>query len=124
LVERMRSYSGRMTINALVKWGGVAALKDTASAERVRSESIRLRKKMAAELDELGYKVIPSDANFFMVNIRRQVMPVIQAFRQKGILVGGPFPQMLEYLRVSLGTAEEMDKFMAAFKTIVPATGK
>jgi histidinol-phosphate aminotransferase len=124
LVERMRPYSGRMTINALVKWGGVAALKDTAAAERVRSESIRLRKKMAVDLGEFGYRVIPSDGNFFMVNLRRQVMPVIQAFRQKGILVGRPFPPMLEYLRVSLGTADEMDRFMAAFKTILPAGGK
>jgi histidinol-phosphate aminotransferase len=79
---------------------------------------------MAAELGEFGYRVIPSDGNFFMVNLRRQVMPVIQAFRQKGILVGRPFPPMLEYLRVSLGTVDEMDRFMAAFKTILPAGGK
>jgi histidinol-phosphate/aromatic aminotransferase/cobyric acid decarboxylase-like protein len=31
---------------------------------------------------------------------------------------------MLEYLRVSLGTVDEMDRFMAAFKTILPAGGK
>ena len=115
LIDRMRPYTGRMTINAIVKWGGVAALKDTTASDRVRNETIRLRKKMAADLSGLGYSVIPSDGNFFMVNLRRSAMPVIQAFRQRGILVGRPFPPMLEYLRVSLGTAEDMDRFLAAF---------
>ncbi len=124
LIDQMRPYTGRMTINALVKWGGVAALKDTAAAERVRNETIRLRKKMAAELSGIGYRVIPSDGNFFMVNLRRPVMPVIQAFRQRGILVGRPFPPMLEYLRVSLGTADDMDRFLAAFKTILLSGGR
>ena len=32
-----------------------------------------------------------------------------------------PFPPMLEHLRVSVGTAEEMDRFVAAFKEIFPA---
>lgn len=36
-------------------------------------------------------------------------------------MVGRPFPPMLEHLRVSIGTAEEMDRFMAAFKQIFPA---
>ena len=63
--------------------------------------------------------MIPSEANFFMVDIRRPVFPVIDAFRKKGVLVGRPFPPMLQHLRVSVGTADEMRRFMAAFKEIV-----
>jgi len=37
------------------------------------------------------------------------------------VLVGRPFPPMLEHLRVSIGTAEEMDRFLGAFKEIFPA---
>jgi histidinol-phosphate/aromatic aminotransferase/cobyric acid decarboxylase-like protein len=58
------------------------------------------------------------------VNIRRNVMPVIQAFRQQGILVGRPFPPMLEFLRVTVGKADEMARFMKAFKEIVPNAAK
>jgi len=121
LIDRMRPYS-MGSINAIVKWGGVAALKDTDSQATVKKVTIALRKKTAAELEGLGYSVIPSEANFFMVNIRRQVQPVIDEFRKHGVLVGRPFPPMLEHLRVSVGTADEMSRFMTAFKDIFAAS--
>lgn len=119
LIDRMRPYSVA-SINALVKWAGVAALKDTAAAERVKTMTLQLRKKASTDLEGLGYKVIPSETNFFMVHIRRPVVPVIEEFRQRGVLVGRPFPPMLEHLRVSIGTADEMSRFMTAFKEIFP----
>lgn len=120
LIDRMRPYSIG-SINAVVKWGGVAALKDTAAQEKVRTVTLELRRKTTAELEGLGYGVIPSQANFFMVHIRRQVQPVIDEFRNRGVLVGRPFPPMLEHLRVSVGTTDEMSRVMAAFKEIVAA---
>jgi len=120
LIDRMRPYSTG-SINAVVKWGGVAALKDTASQERVKTVTLELRKKTTAELSSLGFSVIPSQANFFMVHIGRQVQPVIEDFRKRGVVVGRPFPPMLEHLRVSVGTAEEMSRFMVAFKDIFAA---
>ena len=109
------------SINALVKWAGVAALKDTASAERVRSSTLQLRKKTTAELERLGYSVLPSNTNFFMVHLRRDVSPVIETFRAKGVLVGRPFPPMRQHLRVSIGTSGEMDRFLKAFREIAAA---
>jgi len=120
IIERMRPYS-ISSVNAIVKWGGVAALKDTASQQQVRETTTKLRKKTSADLVALGYDVIPSETNFFMVHIRRPVVPVIEEFRKKGVLVGRPFPPMVEHLRVSVGTAEEMDRFLTAFKEIFPA---
>jgi histidinol-phosphate aminotransferase len=122
LIQRMRPYSVG-SINAIVKWGGVAALNDVAGQARVKQVTLELRKKTAAELQGLGYSVVPSDANFFMVHIRRPVQPVVAEFRKKGVLVGRPFTGMPEHLRVSIGTPEEMGRFMVAFKEIF-GTGK
>jgi histidinol-phosphate/aromatic aminotransferase/cobyric acid decarboxylase-like protein len=47
------------------------------------------------------------------------VAPVIEEFRTRGVLVGRPFPPMLEHLRVSVGTADEMKRFLDGFKAIV-----
>ena len=121
LIQKMRPNSVG-SINAIVKWGGVAALKDTESQAKVKQITMELRKKTSSDLQALGYDVIPSDANFFMVHIRRQVVPVIEEFRKKGVLVGRPFPPMLEHLRVSVGTPEEMTRFTTAFKEIFAAT--
>jgi histidinol-phosphate aminotransferase len=120
LIARMRPRS-IASINAIVKWGGVAGLKDTEAQAKVKTMTLELRKKTTAELTSLGYEVIPSEANFFMVHIRRPVHAVSGAFRQRGVLVGRPFPPMDDYLRVSVGNADEMDRFMAAFKEIFPA---
>lgn len=118
LVDRMRPHCTG-SINALVKWAGAAALKDTAAAERVRTSTLQLRKKTTGELEALGYTVLPSDTNFFMVHVRRDVAPIIDALRSRGVLVGRPFPPMLQHLRVSVGTAEEMDRFLKGFREIL-----
>jgi histidinol-phosphate aminotransferase len=105
-----------------VKWGGVAALQDGATEVKVRKLTLDLRKNSMQQLQSLGYAVIPSETNFFMVHIKRPVQPVIEEFRKKGVIVGRPFPPMLEHLRVSVGTAEEMERFFVAFREVFSVT--
>jgi len=118
IIDQMRPYISD-SISSVVKWGGVAALKDTEAQASVKKITLDLRKKTTQELESLGYPVIPSEANFFMVGLKRPVKPVIEAFQKKAVLVGRPFPPMNEHLRVSIGTAEEMRRFMVAFKEIM-----
>lgn len=121
MIEEMSAYSTGST-NALVRWGGAAALEDKESERWVRDTTIRLRKRTTAALEDFGYEVIPSDTNFIMVHVRRPVQEVARDFRERGILVGRPFPPMLEHLRVSIGTEEEMDAFLNAFEDLYVAT--
>jgi histidinol-phosphate aminotransferase len=65
---------------------------------------------------------VPSEANFVFVHVRRPVPPVIDEFKKRGILVGRPFPPFMEHLRVSIGTADEMSRFMTAFREILGQT--
>ena len=118
LIQRMHPYSVG-SISAVVKYGGVAALRDTESQARVKQVTIELRQKTIKDLAALGYESVPSDTNFFMVNLKRPVVPVIDEFKKKGVLVGRPFPPLNEHLRVSIGTAAEMNRFMVAFKSIM-----
>jgi histidinol-phosphate aminotransferase len=122
-IQKMRPYS-MQSINALVKWGGVASLKDTASQAEVKKKVIDLRKKTTAELAAYGYQSLPSETNFFMVEIGREIQPVIQEFMAKKVAVGRPFPPMTKHMRVSIGTAEEMARFTTAFKEIFPPKSK
>jgi histidinol-phosphate aminotransferase len=122
-IQRMRPYS-MGSINALVKWGGVASLKDLASQADVKKKVMDLRKKTTAELEAYGYESLPSETNFFMVAIGREIQPVIQEFAAKKVAVGRPFPPMTKHMRVSIGTADEMARFMTAFKEIFPPAKK
>jgi histidinol-phosphate aminotransferase len=120
LLNKMRPYTTG-SVNVLARYGATATLKDPAAMAEVKRKTRELREKTSKELTALGYEVIPSQTNFFMVGLRREVQPVIQAFRNEGVLVGRPFPPMTQHLRVSVGTAEEMDRFMVAFKKIMSA---
>jgi histidinol-phosphate aminotransferase len=122
LIDRMRQFSGG-SINAIVKYGGVAALKDTTYENKIRQMTIALRNKTTKELTAWGYEVIPSEANFFMVNVGRDVVQVAEEFQKLSVLVGRRFPPMNNWLRVSVGTEPEMDRFIAAFKQIFPSGG-
>jgi histidinol-phosphate aminotransferase len=120
IIKQLRVYASN-SVNVLAKHGAVASLKDTAGQAEVKSKIITLRNKTTRELEAHGYAVIPSQTNFFMVSLGdATVQPTIEAFKQKGILVGRPFPPMLNHLRVSVGLPEEMDRFTKTFKEIFP----
>ena len=121
ILQKMRIYSTG-SISVVSEWGGIASLKDRESEERVRRITIELRNKTTAALEAMGHSVIPSETNFFMVHIGRSVQEVRSEFRKKGIQVGRPFPPMLEHLRVSVGSEDDMERFMTAFKEIFPAS--
>ncbi len=120
MVREMRIYASN-SVNVLAKWGAVASLKDKAAEADVKAKIVDMRNKTTKVLESWGYPVIPSQTNFFMVSLgERTVQGVIEEFRKKGILVGRPFPPMLNHLRVSVGTPDDMEKFMKAFKEIFP----
>ncbi len=123
LIERMRPYAMSYNANALVKYGAVAALKDTAYENKIKQLTVSLRNQTTKELTTLGYEVIPSETNFFMVNVGSDVTPLAEEFKKRGVLVGRKFPPMNNWLRVSVGTEPEMARFMTAFKELFPAGG-
>jgi histidinol-phosphate aminotransferase len=118
MIDRLRPHA-MGSINTAVRWAGVAALADTDSQAQVRTRNAENRQRTTAALEALGYHVLPSQANFFMVDIKREVPPIIQAFRARGIAVGRQFPPMTQHLRVSIGTADEMTGFVQAFADIM-----
>jgi histidinol-phosphate aminotransferase len=123
LIRKVRTFTtGSQSIT--VKFGGAASLKDTAGQAKTKALNKQIRDDTVAKLRALGYEVLPSEANFFMVGLKREVSAVAPEFQKRDVLVGRPFPPMTQHLRVSVGTQAEMDKFVAAFKEIMAAPPK
>jgi len=78
-----------------------------------------VKKSVCAELDTLGYRYIPSHANFMMIDLRREVRPIIDALRTRGVEVGRLFPALPTFMRVTIGTNSEMKQFLAAFREVM-----
>src|SRR5207248_14740 len=71
------------------------------------------------ELENMGYKQIPSQANFIMFDCNRPVVPLIQALKQRNVQVGRLFPALPNYMRVTIGKKSEMETFVGAFKQVM-----
>src|SRR5260221_4524312 len=92
-IQKMRPYAMGCVI-VLVKHDAVASLKDEQGQKEIKTRVINLRKKVTQELAAHGYESIPSETNFFMVSIGREIQPVIQEFAAKKVAVGRPFPPL------------------------------
>lgn len=121
----------RDTARRLQGWrlgSGVSVLALAAAAamvndkEHIALEQRRNREAKAftrAFFEKAGYEVGASEANFLMINLRRDLRPVREACRREGIAVGRPFPPLTTHLRVSIGTMEEMQKATEVLRRVL-----
>jgi histidinol-phosphate aminotransferase len=66
-----------------------------------------------------GYQVARSDANFMMVDIRRDAKQFKQDALKHMVAVGRQFPALPTWVRVSVGTMAEMKKALGVFGTLL-----
>jgi histidinol-phosphate aminotransferase len=119
LVQRMDQQKAWDSMNAVALAGARASLIDTKHVIDGRRRNNDTRQHVTDSLKSAGYDVVPSQANFFMVDLKRNVRPVIVAMRERGVHVGRLFPAMPQYLRVTVGTPEEMQAFLSTFKSVM-----
>lgn len=118
---KLRDHAAWSNVNVAVALAGVASLEDQAYAQRMRILLNGTRERLCSELKKDGRRYIPSHTNFVMIDVGGDVGPVVEGFREQGIRVGRRFPAMPNWLRVSIGTPEEMTAFLATLRELVPA---
>ncbi|MEE3852503.1 histidinol-phosphate transaminase [Gordonia sp. LSe1-13] len=74
------------------------------------------RKRVAAELDALGYRVIDSDANFLLFGRFRDAPATWQRYLDDGVLIRDV--GIAGHLRVTIGLATENDAFLDVSRTL------
>lgn len=105
-------------INVLGLEAAYASYQD----EEFQRFTIRKNKESLAIVEgmheELGHRYVKSNANFTFFETGRDVREVNAAFRKEGIMVGRPFPPMLDWLRVSMAKPDEMRYFVQTYKKL------
>ena len=81
----------------------------------------RFAKILSISWTRTNYKYIPSVSNCFMVDTGRPGMEVVMAMRKENVFIGRVWPVWPNYVRVTVGTADEMQKFQVAFKKVMCA---
>ena len=117
----MSAHQFSSNVNAAVGEAALASLADARLVPHARKVNNDLRNWLCAEMEKEGRRCLPSHTNFLMIHVGYDVTPVIEAFARRNIFVGRKFSKMEHWLRVSIGTREEMEAFVAALREIVPA---
>ncbi|MGV6809034.1 MAG: histidinol-phosphate transaminase, partial [bacterium] len=93
--------------------GASAAIKDEAYFQETCAKIIATREKVIEELQIMGFEILPSETNFIFakpdwINAEN----LYQQLKKAGILVRYfSYPRINEYLRITIGTDEEMQAF-------------
>ena len=100
---------------------GALAIEDRDYFEKTRSMIIRTRERTKEELSKLGFVFADSKTNFiFAMHPDRPGKELFEYLRQHDIIVRRfDLPRISEYLRISIGTDEEMDTLISVLKEII-----
>ncbi|SPK76030.1 Histidinol-phosphate aminotransferase (plasmid) [Cupriavidus taiwanensis] len=121
-LNRVKNSFNSYPIGRLAQAGAIASYKDQAHFQRTRAAIMESRNYLAAELEQLGFEVLPSAANFLFV--RHPGLPaktLVEALRRDRILVRHfDSKRVKEYLRISIGTAEQCAEVADCLRSFAP----
>lgn len=121
-IAAMRRFAVPLAVNGLGASAALAALAQPAThVERQRALNREARELTARWFRDRGYAVGPSETNFLVVDVRRDVKAFQAACRAEGVLVGRSFPRMATRARISIGTTDEMRRATEAFARALQA---
>jgi histidinol-phosphate aminotransferase len=118
LIQRLRAHQAWDSVNVMALAAANVSLDDADQVANGRRLNAEAKKFTIGELTKLGYESIPSEANFFMFDCKRPVVPLIQALKGRKVEVGRLFPALPNHMRVTVGKRAEMENFLAAFQEL------
>jgi histidinol-phosphate aminotransferase len=118
-IERIRPYQPWDSVNIMALAAAMASLSDADQVTNGRRLNTETKAFLTGELEAMGYKQIPSQANFVMIDVKHPVVPLIQALKERNVQVGRLFPALPNYMRLTIGKKSEMEAFLSAFRQIV-----
>ena len=108
------------TVDRLAQAGAAAAIRDEGYFQSIRRRVMDTREWTERTLREKGFTVLLSQANFlFVSHPDRTGKELLDGLRRRGVLVRWwPIPEIEDWLRISIGTQEEMAALSAALEEL------
>jgi histidinol-phosphate aminotransferase len=120
LVALLNRARDPFNVNSLAQAGATAALGDVDHVRASRQANEEGRRFLTEQFRALGLGVVPSAANFLLVDVGRPGSEMTEALLRRGVIVrpmgGYGFPT---HLRITVGTAAENEKCVAALTAIL-----
>ena len=121
-LERVKDSFNSYPLDRLAQAGARAAYEDTAYFDETRRAVMHSREGLSLALEDMGFEVLPSQANFLFVrHPARDGAQLAAALRERALLVRH-FKQperIAQYLRISVGTPTQCDALVRALQAIL-----
>ena len=120
-LNRVRYSFHPYNVNTLTQAAGAAALEDPKYFEACRQAVMETREWTRARLEALGFRVLPSSANFlFAAPPSMGGKEYQQALREKNILIRYfDLPRIRDFVRVTIGTQDQMQRLIDVTKELI-----
>jgi histidinol-phosphate aminotransferase len=120
VIAQLQKVKDSYNCDALSIAAATAAIDDQAWLADNRAKIVATRRRLTAALRGLGYDVGESQANFvWCTHPERPHKPVYEALKKEGILIRFmQYPGWGDGLRITVGTDDEIDAFLAVMKTL------
>ena len=124
---RLRDSFNSYTVDRIAQAAAAAAISDTSYYNEINRRIILTRDRTTEALRDMGFRVIPSQANFIFASppaagqtaVPFTAAAMLASLRDEGILVRHfNKPKIDNYLRISIGTDEEMDTLLKVCKKL------
>lgn len=120
-LERVKNSFNSYPLDRLALAGAVAAMGDEAHFDTTRRAVMDTREGLALQLEDMGFEVLPSQANFvFVRHPAHDARSIAAGLRAKGVLVRHfSLPRIDQHLRISIGTPEQCGVLVDALRTVL-----
>ena len=121
-LERVKNSFNSYPLDRLALAGALASVEDDAHFKASCAQVVAIREALVADLQSLGFEVLPSTANFvFARHPKHRGGMLAQALRERAIIVRhfAKPERISDFLRITVGTPEQCAALIAALRDIV-----
>ncbi|WP_301102602.1 histidinol-phosphate transaminase [Propionivibrio sp.] len=120
-LDRVKNSFNSYPLDRLAIVGAVAALADREHLEMTRQAVMHSRAKLTADLEGMGFTVLPSAANFiFARHPQNDAAQLAAELRQHKVIVRHfKLPRIDQHLRITIGTDAQCQALIAALRAIL-----
>jgi len=119
----LMTYFSRMrttfSVSSVAQAAAVAALADEGHTRKALENNVQQAPQLAAAISDLGYHVVPTWANFLYCELSEDAAAFTKRLQAEGVIIRalGPWGAPTA-VRVTIGTPEQNDIFLKAFKKV------
>jgi len=120
-LNRVKDSFNSYPLGRIAQAGAIASVEDDSYFQASVRTIVAERERMTAQLRDLNFSVLPSSANFiFARHATAQGAELARALRDRAVLLRHfNAPRIQNYLRITIGTADQTDKLVAALRDIL-----